>query len=175
MGKRGFLSMLLGIGGGDSPKTKTPLSPIRAASHPIHFDGTLVDKLKNDHTELFRLYHELRTVSEHGDFSALPDLLASFRLALQTHLMVENVKFYAYLQQNFANDADLMTYIVNIKKEMDVIARAVVKFTNTYASQRLTSEKAAAFGKELDQIGGTLVKRVGLEETRLYTLYMPSY
>ncbi len=178
MGKRGFLSRLFGMGGKDEASAKAAKlqSAIKTAPRAlINFDDGLIDKLKIDHAELLRLHGELKFVSEHGDFSALPDLLKSFRLALQTHVMVENVKFYAYLQQHFAKDADLMAYISDVKREMDSIARAVVKFTNNYASQRLTPGKAAEFRKELDDIGGTLVKRVGLEETKLYTLYMQSY
>lgn len=176
MGKHGFLSGLFGAKENDEVSTKVvkPRADIETTpGSRIDFDDNLIRKLKTDHAELFRLFSEMKAFSERGYFSALPELLTSFRLTLQTHLMLEHVKFYAYLQQNFAKDAELMALISDVKKEMDGIAHAVVDFTNTYTSQKPGPENAAAFRKELDEIGEILVKRVGLEETRLYTLYMP--
>ncbi len=178
MEKRGFFARLFGARKKDEATAKAAMHGPATETGPgsrIHFDDSLIRKLKNDHAELFRLFNEIKTFSESGYLSALPELLTSFRLTLQTHLMLENVKFYAYLQQNFAKDADLMYFISDVKREMDNIAHTVVNFTNYYASQKLMPEKIVVFRTELDDIGEILVKRVALEETRLYTLYMPSY
>ncbi len=178
MENRGFSSDLFSAmeEGGAPATAATPRQAAETASDSrIPFDDKLIGKLKTDHAELLRLFGEIRAFAECGYLAVLPELLTLFRLTLETHLMLENVRFYAYLQQNFAKDADLMTFLSDVKKEMDSVAHEVMGFTNTYASQCLEPGGAVAFRRELDDIGDVLISRVELEETRLYSLYMPSY
>ncbi|MGH8857993.1 MAG: hemerythrin domain-containing protein [Polaromonas sp.] len=137
----------------------------------IRFDPGLIGKLKDDHQELFRLYGDLVASKDKGDFAAIPQLLQDFKLMLQTHLMVENVRFYVYLQQHFAADAEIAGFISDVRKEMETIARAAIRFVNTYSVPSYTPELKASFTQELSAIGNVLTKRVAMEESRLYTLY----
>ena len=137
----------------------------------IRFDPELIGKLKNDHQELFRIYADLVASKDKDDFGAVAQLLHDFKLMLQTHLMVENVRFYVYLQQQFAEDAAVAGFISEVRKEMDGIAHAAVRFVNTYTVPSYTPELKASFAGELSAIGNVLVKRVSMEESRLYTLY----
>ncbi|MDR0247704.1 MAG: hemerythrin domain-containing protein [Burkholderiales bacterium] len=178
MKKPGFLSWLFG----NTPGAKSEIKSSRLSHlghHParsrIHYDGTLVGKLKEDHIELLSLFGKIKDASEDGNYVVLPRLLAFLRLTLQTHLMLENVKFYAYMRQYFAGDKDLSNFIGGVKKEMDYIARAVVRFADTYNTQAVIKERVVEFKKELDEIGDILLKRIDLEETRLYILYIPSF
>lgn len=168
-----ILSKLFGRARGNAPAgaLKEPENNEKG----IAYDATLVPKMMSDHVEIFRIYGELKTCAGRNDFAALSSLLNEFKLALQTHVMFENVKFYVYLQKHLASDAELYSFITEVRKEMDGIARAVVKFANTYANGALTGERHAAFQSELERIGGVLTKRIGLEESRLYTLYLPAY
>ncbi len=140
----------------------------------ISYDAELISKLKTDHAELFRLFGELKSAADRGECSLVPDLLRTFRLTLQTHLMLENVKFYAYLRQTIGTNSQQDNFVVDVKKEMDGIARVVVGFTKTYGTEAVVAEKLEAFKHELEGIGAVLTKRVQLEESRLYTLYLPT-
>lgn len=148
---------------------------VRRKDDGIRYDPQLVDKLKDDHQTLFRIYGDLVKAKDRDDFKNVPRLLGDFKLALQTHLMVENVRFYVYLQQQFAADSDTSAFIADLRKEMDGIARTAVKFVNTYAiADDYSPQMKRDFGANLAAIGDVLTKRVALEESRLYTLYQSS-
>jgi regulator of sigma D len=140
----------------------------------VYYDADLIQKLRDDHAKLLYLFNEIKAVSECGGYVALPKLLASFRLELQTHLVFENVKFYTYVQQLLKNDSNLSGFVSNVKKEMDNIAHAIMRFINTYSTQKIIEENITGFKNDSNEIGSTLVKRISLEETRLFSLYMPS-
>lgn len=150
-------------------------SAAQTASTGISYDPNLVSKLKEDHQSLFKIYGNLTAATDRGDYAAIAPLLSELKLAFQTHIMLENVKFYVYLQQSVAHDAQLSSFLVELRQEMNGIARALVKFVNTYSTGPFTAEMAEPFKAELAGIGVVLTKRVELEESRLYTLYQPNY
>lgn len=165
----GFFSRLFG------GKNKVRES-VKAAttSGIINYDAQLVDKLKEDHQELVRLFTAIKQSAIDGRFHDLPNLLSDFKMLLQTHLAMENVRFYVYVQQCWASDAETSDFIAELRKEMNNIARAVMKFVETYIATLPNYETVATFNAELDQIGAVLVKRVQLEESHLYSLYKPA-
>lgn len=154
---------------------EVPGSAGQTASTGISYDPNLVSKLKEDHQSLFKIYGDLAAATDRGDYALIAPLLSELKLAFQTHIMLENVKFYVYLQQSVAHDAQLSSFLVELRQEMNGIARALVKFVNTYSMGSFTAEMAEPFKAELAGIGVVLTKRVELEESRLYTLYQPSY
>jgi hypothetical protein len=137
----------------------------------IHYDPLLIDKLKEDHVELVKIFTAISAAATEQRFGDIPALLSEFKLALQTHLAVENVRFYVYVQQTYAQDIDTSDFVNGLRTEMNGIARAVVKFTEKYSATPPLAETVAEFIEELGGIGAVLVKRVQLEETRLYSLY----
>ena len=140
----------------------------------ISYDAKLVDKLKEDHQELIRLYTAIKQSAADGRFNELPDLLSDFKMLLQNHFALENVRFYVYVQQRWIHDAETSEFIAELRKEMNNIARAVMKFVETYIAAQPTYDTVATFNAELDQIGAALTKRVQLEESHLYSLYQPA-
>jgi hypothetical protein len=146
--------------------------PKSRAPGRIPFDPNLIRRLKDDHHDLFRLYAELVSLRDKGDYARIPRLLKEFKLTLQAHLRVENVQFYAYLQQENARDRKVAGIIVDVRKEMEAIARNALRFVSTYAAvQDFSPELQAAFVNELSAIGDVLTKRVAMEESSLYALY----
>lgn len=137
----------------------------------ISYDPLLIGKLKEDHQELVKLFTAIKKAATEGKFTEIPNILSEFKLALQTHLAVENVRFYVYVQQLYANDLDTSDFITGLRSEMNGIARAVMKFTEKYSAVQLTHSTVTSFNSELDEIGTVLTKRVVLEENRLYSLY----
>jgi hypothetical protein len=175
----GFFSRLLGVESRKpSPPVAAPAAQLRTETRTqdrkpgIRYDPTLIGSLKEDHATLFRLYGELVHAKDSGNFSSVPRLLGEFKFALQTHVMVENVRFYVFLQQQLVGDADTSAFVDDVRKQMDGIARAAVQFANTYAvAEPFTPELARGFSADLAAIGDVLTKRVAMEESRLYPLY----
>jgi len=165
----GLLSKLLGNNGIKSAGAIKPLEPASG----IAYDPELVNSLKNDHQELVRIYTAIKTAVSENRFGEIRDLLSHFKQTFQTHVAVENVRFYVYVQQHAALDADTSNFIADVRKEMNGIARAVVKFADGYIEAPPTPVTVTGFTSELDHIGGVLVQRVQLEESRLYSLYQP--
>jgi regulator of sigma D len=162
----GIFSFLFGSSEKAAEATKeTPTST------GISYDVALIQKLKEDHQELVKLFTAIKSAATEGHFAEIPKILSEFKLALQTHLAVENVRFYVYVQQIYANDTDTSDFISGLRTEMNGIARVVMKFTEKYGATQLSHFNVAGFLAELDEIGSVLVKRVQLEESRLYALY----
>lgn len=164
----GFLSKLMG----NEPKSTRSIKPA-SPDGGIEYDSDLVGKLKEDHQELVRIYSAIKSAATENRYGDIHDLLSNFKLTFQTHLAVENVRFYVYVQQHMSLDAETSNFIADVRKEMNGIARAVLKFVDTYMAAPPTPVTATGFHAELDQIGPVLVQRVQLEENRLYSLYQP--
>lgn len=176
----GFFDVLFGKRSSEaqpSPKALERLPEVkqqveeRQTGRPISFDHELVGKLKEDHAELFVIFNKIGAAAKRDDFRLIPQLLRDFKLMLQTHLMVENERFYVYLQQNLGTDEDALSFVKDVRKEIDGIARAAVTFTNKYSTTAFAPEVKNAFSTELGAIGAVLVKRIAMEESRLYSLH----
>jgi len=165
----GLLSRLMG---NEENKNTRSLKPA-ASTAGIAYDPGLVARLKGDHRELVRIYTAIKSAAASNRFGELHDLLAQFKLTFQLHIAMENVKFYVYVQQRMAADSDASNFIAEVRREMNDIARAVLKFVDGYMSIPPTPVTVTAFIAELDRIGSVLVQRVEKEETRLYLLYQP--
>lgn len=86
--------------------------------------------------------------------------------------MQENVKFYAYLENNLAEESDELQTIKTYRKDMNQIAHVVVRFLKKWTTQNSLNESTASeFLQEYKAIGGALVQRITDEEQHLYTLY----
>lgn len=165
----GFFSRLFGFG-------KASVAPVVAERMPdtgIAYDVALVPKLKADHQQLLSMFGKISQIAADGKFDELPGLLKKFKLALQTHLVTENVRFYVYVQQRQASDPGASSLIADLRKEMNGIASAAVQFINRYETAVFTQDVATEFRKDLANIGDVLVQRINTEETSLYTLYLP--
>jgi iron-sulfur cluster repair protein YtfE (RIC family) len=138
----------------------------------ISYDPQLINKLEEDHQELVEIFTEIKTAATVGHFRRIPSKLSEFKLALQTHIVLENVRLYVYIQQSHAQDVDTSDFVTGLRSEMNGIARAVVKFAEKYTETPPEASTSANFVSALEEIGAVLVKRVQLEESRLYSLYL---
>ncbi|HEY5993839.1 MAG TPA: hemerythrin domain-containing protein [Gallionellaceae bacterium] len=168
------MGLLARIIGNETGRDDTARRTSPDKSTGIAYDAGLVDRLKKDHQDLVVIYTAIKTAANEGRFHELPGLLTNLKLAFQTHVMQENVKFYVYVQQHYSHDADTANFIFDVRKEMEGIARALIKFVNTHSTILPTRETVANFQAELDHIGAVLMMRVQLEENRLYSLYQPA-
>ncbi len=169
----GFFSRFFGKQATSVQNTNVPLREQQRQSG-INYDPELIPKLKEDHQALVKVYTDILNTYNTGNYALIPAMLNDLKLGLQTHIMLENVKFYVYLQQNWTDDAEIASFVADVRREMDTIARTAVKFVSKYNTPgAISAATATAFKEEFDTIGTVLTKRIQLEETRLYTLYMP--
>ena len=140
----------------------------------ISYDSGLIRNLEEDHEKLVEIYGRVWSEGyEKKDFSTLGNLLSEFKSVFQSHLLKENVKFYAYLEQSMTNDAHSLSVVKEFRRDMNDIANAVISFCKKYERPTYTQSAIEQFKKDYEGIGQALVRRVQLEERDLYSLYGP--
>lgn len=144
---------------------------VTAPGTNIHYHADLVDKLTGDHRLLLKLFGETQAAADGGDVVAAAARLEEFRVALQGHLLTENIRLYVYLEHLLADDAQSHQLIHEFRHEMDGIGKAVVGFLGKYRDLALHPELAGEFAEELAGVGKVLVERIRREEETLYPLY----
>ncbi len=154
--------------------TSAPVMPIASdsASNGISYSPTLIDALKDDHSDLIELYSEIAHIMASGHYDAIPEALTSFKTKLDVHLLTENLRFYCYLEQNLSGHTAELELMKSFRREMSSIARAVVGFVRKWQFTVITKANKDSFLEEYAQIGDALTQRIEREENSLYTLYM---
>lgn len=171
----GFFSRRMGSNGAD---WEAMLQGFRDRPTPVvrglGYDATLVSRLTDDHQELLRIFSAIKKAAAEGHFHLLSALLARFKQTFQAHIMLENVKFYVYVQLYCELDSEALRFVGDARREIDGIARSVVKFLNAHIANVPTAATVDGFNAELSRIGEVLQGRVQVEESRLYSLYQPT-
>lgn len=157
-----------------APRAPEP-APGAAPGTAIHFSPDLIDQLKRDHQTLLGLFAALREAFAAGNHTAVAEHLETFRIAIQSHLLVENIRLYIYLEHQLSGDAGSHELIHGFRHEMDAIGKAVMAFIAKYKDIAVDHNLAASFGKDADAVGRVLVDRIKREEATLYPLYLPVY
>jgi hypothetical protein len=162
---------------GRKDTTATPATTVLQYARPpersITYDPGLVDSLKLDHTELVTMYGQLGQDVQAGHFHRVPNALLAFKTRLEAHLLIENVRFYVYVEQSLGGDSENLALIRGFRKEMNSIARGVVEFVRRYQTTRVTPDNSPQFMREYEEVGQLLVMRIQREEGNLYPLYSP--
>lgn len=138
----------------------------------VSYKPDLVPQLKQDHQKLLVLFGEIQKAAGRAEFNTLQARLSDFKNALNGHLLVENMHFYAYVSALYAMDEDNAATIHEFRREMGGISRVVKDFLKKYESINSLPE-LATFQTDLSGIGEALVKRIEREEGQLYSLYLP--
>jgi hypothetical protein len=169
----GFFRKLLGKQ--DAP----PAIPVNATPIPaapprqIGYDARLIDSLLQDHAELGRIFGNIGDARTSGNFNDIRPLLVQFKTRLEAHVLTENVRFYNYLEQSLAGDANNTGVMHDFRREMNNIARSVVDFVKRYQSSTFTPEDRRQFSTDYETVGKILEHRLDSEENNLYPLYQP--
>lgn len=154
----------------NNPQKSNEFIRVRSGS-AIRFDGLLVAKLQEDHKKLLSIYANIQDAIIRHDLVDIDKNLTNFRTELQTHLLTENIRLYAYLTQKFSADPTNSEIIQDFRQEMYGIGHAVMGFLRKYRNMPLDGRMLGTFKKELDEIGAVLVTRIRHEESTLYPLY----
>lgn len=139
----------------------------------IHYEPELIAQLKGDHQRLLDLYQQIQEKFEEGDYTAVSKQLDQFRVALQGHLLTENVRLYVYLDHCLGATESNAELIHGFRREMEKIGRDVMNFLRKYRAIGVDRELAPAFSKDFAVVGEKLTERIEREEQVLYPLYMP--
>lgn len=158
----------------------TPLAPVEPqhASAPgthIGYNPDLVPHLHADHVMLGEIFIAIDNAFKAGDLATTVRHMNHFRVAIQAHLLTENVRLYIYLEHALAHDAASHALIHEFRHEMDGIGKAVLAFLSKYRELDTQPNLAVSFGSDLKAIGKVLVERIEREEATLYPLYLPAY
>lgn len=141
----------------------------------IRYSADLIGKLKGEHARLLAIFARIQQAFEQGDLALVSRALAEFRVAIQGHLLAENVRLYIYLEHQLAGDGAGSELIRSFRHEMDGIGKAVMSFLNKYRNIAAEPTLAESFGSDLAAVGEILARRIEREETTLYPLYEPNY
>jgi hemerythrin-like domain-containing protein len=138
------------------------------------FNEQLIEMFKNDHQELLKIYADIlnsfnTNQKAHKNIVAL---LNDFKIALEIHLMVEDNKLYSFLKMKYGRDDTHMAFVEDIQGEMNNIAKEVMFFIRKYSNRESYDNNLNNFIRDLEAIGTVLIKRIDMEEKRLYPLYM---
>ena len=144
----------------------------------VTYDPQLIEGLKDDHERLLQLYGSCVIATEARQFDRIGGALMDFRSLFNQHVVTENIRFYLYLIGLTREGSSEYKFLVSKRKEMGTIQRAVSDFIKTWVAEDGTSlvndSNLRTFKEQLVVTGKALVERVQMEESVLYTLYMPT-
>ena len=165
-----FLKRWLGHEATAEPPAEIPRS---SAGNRVPYHPNLIEDLKSEHQELVDLLGRVSKALDKGDIKPIPKLLHEFGVRLRAHLLKENVELYVYLTRNLAGDPDNQALIRDLKREMMQIGRSVNQFLETYVDHTWDQERKDKFAEDFAQLTEVLGQRIQVEESDLYTLYLP--
>ena len=138
---------------------------------PIGYDEQLIDRLKDDHVELLRLFTSVISHAENQRFTKAIDELSTFRTLLTNHLITENTKLYICLNYAYQKESTTSEMVRHFRKERSLIGKSVMAFIQEYTRSGITSANQQEFLLQANEIAGILVDRIETEEQRLYEIY----
>ncbi len=144
---------------------------ISAPGTQILYDPELIKRLKQDHAQLIRIFNSLTVAIKVRKYAEAQNLLESFKSLFNAHALTEYTKLYIFLDYTFRGDPTHHEIIIQFRKEMHDIGRAVRAFYIKWSSQSPENLGSIIFKTEIEIIGNILVDRIETEESRLYEIY----
>ena len=152
-----------------------PAHRAQAPGTRIGYDPLLINRLKADQQRMLDLFTQIQSLLVTHDYDGVKRKLGEFRIILQDHLMIANVKFYVYVSRQLADDAARTAIMNDYRREMLANSRQIMDFLRTYSAVRLDDSFAETFQIELLVIGSALVQRIEREQAALFPLYQARY
>ncbi len=149
-------------------------APKADSARGIAYDPKLVDSLLGAHARLGGIFDRIGQAGKAGSHDEVRALLGQFKSGLQSHILTENVRFYAYVEELTRDDPDNARVMHEFRRDMNTIARKVVEFVKKYQTCTFATEaERDAFASEYALVGELLEQRLNSEESDLYPLYIP--
>ncbi|MBA1146932.1 hemerythrin domain-containing protein [Ectothiorhodospiraceae bacterium WFHF3C12] len=137
------------------------------------YDAELIHTLQTDHQELLSLFGKMGRRLQSGDYAPIKSDLTLFKTRLESHLLTENYRLYAYLEDRLSSDPENSELMRDFRKEMREIAKDVMGFIRTYTSSGVNEGNVQEFERAYKQVGERLKQRIAQEERNLYPMYRP--
>lgn len=145
----------------------------QAAPEGIPYYPNLIEELVHDHQMMAALKKSIRRAFLRQDLKKTEKRLEEFASVFRSHILKENVRMYAYLQQQFTDEKNNIEIVKYFRKEMNGVARTVLSFLEKYESlQQLSEEQLNKFLIDLENISKVIHERMQREEEKLYPLYL---
>jgi hypothetical protein len=146
------------------------ISAILGPSAP-RYDASLLISLKEGHRDLITQFVSIGHFAQRGPLGEMPATLASFKLALQKHLITINVGFYTYIEYNLAGDEENLRLIHSFRRELNTSARSLARFIEKYDRFDLKETQRQLLLKDYAKVGSLLAQRIQREEANIFPLY----
>ncbi|MCW8828367.1 MAG: hemerythrin domain-containing protein [Gammaproteobacteria bacterium] len=156
-----------------SASSKQAMEYQSAPGTGIRYSPTLVDELKADHQQFFKLHEMLLEALRGERLEEVPILLHRFDTLLTSHLLTEQVRLYAYMDAYFTYDTQAREMLRDYRIEMEKIGNSVRKMIKKYKDIANRRELQETVEKDMDELRQVLDERMSREESTLYPLYMP--
>jgi hypothetical protein len=172
----GFIRSLLERFKRQESEASVEKSALSQVDESCEYDDALIGMLENDHAQLFKLYHNIQDqFNDDNEFHKVRPLLHDFKLALEIHLMVENSKLYRYIRDKNRDNTQVIEFVNTSESEMRLLGDEIFQFFDKYMTQDEYIQSIEQFLSDLSQIGTKLIRRIVVEESKLYTLYQKHY
>ena len=157
-----------------APEQRTPLdtASVRAGLHcTASHDMALVKALKSDHRKILTLHACIGRLAAERRYLEIPAQLVALRTHLETHILTENVRLYAFLEHLYQGDAGRLDELAKYRTDTNAVLLVVLKFTKHHRRTTFDESRWLAFADEHRRVGAMLARLVTREENGLYQLY----
>lgn len=152
------------------PSTNTP------AATGISYYDNLIDELVADHEHIDVLKNRIQAEYRNKQRKQLIKSVQELKTLIQGHILKENLRLYAYLQQKLTDHPDSKHIVASFRQEMDQISRPILRFLDRFNEISSMSENdLAQFVLDLNDTLDKVNERMAREEAVLYPLYQPHY
>ncbi len=131
----------------------------------------LIDGLKEDHVDLLETLGEISSYLSKRKFKKVHSYLNHLRSEFFHHLMTEDGILYYHLRFHYTDNKELLDTINEFKTSMSGIQKEIKSFIIKWTKEKDIPKNENEFSADLNAIREAFSKRVGHEETHLYSLY----
>ncbi len=137
----------------------------------MSFDPHLVNQLRREHAELLVIVERLLEAAGQAQMDAIGQDLNLLRQAYLSHLQVENLKYYAYMDRHLTNSPLEQRALHNRRREANQVARGVAEFIHHWVTAAPNKKTLPVFIEQLRNINAQLAQRIEIEENVLLPMY----
>ena len=137
----------------------------------VSFSAQLIATLQAEHFYIVELYRKIAINVQCSEFSKIPHQLGHLKREFHRHLMQEDLLFYGYIEQNFADQPEQISVIKNHRKEVSSVSNRFNKFVDKWQIQLINPQNIQQFQTEYNAMGDLLTQHLNQEEMHIYPFY----
>lgn len=146
----------------------------RSGAH-IQYSPKLVPDLQAEHRALLDGVDKLGQAHAAGDLAVAADLLEKLGGQLTAHLLLEDSRFYGYLEKGLVRDPRTRALVRQFRREMGSAGKIALSFLAKYRNIAEHAAFPGDFAADLASLVDLLRERIEREERTLYPMYLPAY